>query len=224
MVLQDPYPDLPVTKVITQISDPPINDTINPQELDTPLPLMSRNAQKKLDFLERKRLKEAEALQRRKAFYLRIKTTNHSYNYHPPPLFSMLNASVGHTQRKNFVEEISDEAYQLYRITATHDTAGYTNYLYDLTNVLSEWQIIIHAIRTDTPIPRKDMKKLKRWNKVYNPKNPLLKALTHRFKELTHDLQESPMNRYEVFRAHSTKRPSISLDFQALKRPKLLME
>ncbi|RIA89930.1 hypothetical protein C1645_738273 [Glomus cerebriforme] len=224
MVLQDPSPDLPVTKVITHISDLLINDTVNPQALDTPSPLMSHNAQKKLAYLERKCLKEAEALQCRKAFYLHIKTTNHSYNYHSPPLFSMLNASVGHTQRKDFVEEISDEAYQLYRITTNHDTAGYTNYLYDLTNVLSEWQTIIHAIRTNTPIPRKDAKKLKRWNKVYNPKNPSLKALTRRFKELTHDLQKSPMNRYEVFRAYSTKRPSISLDFQALKRPKLLME
>ncbi|RIA80708.1 hypothetical protein C1645_866311 [Glomus cerebriforme] len=189
-----------------------------------PSPLMSRNAQKKLASLERKRLKEAEALQCRKAFYLRIKTINHSYNYHPPPLLSMLNASVGHIQRKDFVEEISDEAYQLYRITADHDTAGYTNYLYDLTNVLFEWQTIIHAIRTNTPIPRKDAKKLKRWNNIYNPKNPSLKALTCRFKELKHDLQESPMNGYEVFRAHSTKHPSISLDFQASKRPKLLME
>ncbi|RIA82915.1 hypothetical protein C1645_834626 [Glomus cerebriforme] len=83
LVLQDPYPDSPITKVTTHISDPLINDTVNPQELDTPSPLISRNAQKKLAFLERKRLKEVEALQCRKAFYLHIKTTNYSYNYHP---------------------------------------------------------------------------------------------------------------------------------------------
>ncbi|RIA81711.1 hypothetical protein C1645_744309 [Glomus cerebriforme] len=224
VVLQDPSPDLSVTIVTTHTSNPPINDIINSQELDTPPPLMSCSVQKRLDSLEHKCQKEAEALQRCKAFYLCIKTTNHSYNYHLPPLFSMLNASVSHTHRKDFVEEISEEAYKLYRITTNHDTAGYTNYLYDLTNILSEWQTIIHAIRTNIPILHKDAKELKRWNNIYNPKNPSLKTLTRRFKELKHDLQESPMNGYEVFRAHSTKRPSISLDSQALKRPRLLLE
>ncbi|RIA83598.1 hypothetical protein C1645_809136 [Glomus cerebriforme] len=63
--LQDPSPDLSVTIVTTHTSNPPINDIVIPQELDTPLPHMSRSAQKKLANLERKRQKESEALQHR---------------------------------------------------------------------------------------------------------------------------------------------------------------
>ncbi|RIA80991.1 hypothetical protein C1645_791485 [Glomus cerebriforme] len=99
MVFQTSSSVIPIPTVNIHPIDPLSNDIVILQVSDTIPPPLSKSAQKRQAALEHKCQKEAEALQRRRAFHLHIKNIKHSYNYHHPPLSLMLNASVGHSYR-----------------------------------------------------------------------------------------------------------------------------
>ncbi|RIA79733.1 hypothetical protein C1645_840052 [Glomus cerebriforme] len=158
---QNLTPDPPVKLSTIPSIETMVSNISNPQEPEMPTPPLFRNAQKKLATLERKCQKKAEALQHHRAFHLRIKNIKHSYNYHHPPLLSMLSASIGYTHRRDFAKEISEEEYQLYWVSSNKDVLGLSAHLNDTSSVFSDWQFIVHAIRTNLPIVPQDMKDFK---------------------------------------------------------------
>ncbi|RIA88978.1 hypothetical protein C1645_825471 [Glomus cerebriforme] len=123
--------------------------------------------QKYADRRESQRRLEAEAAERRRileAFHLRVRNL---FNYSTPPLISMLNASIGHTRKRNFNVEINLEENRLYMNRSYDDYKASKKYLIASSSLLSDWQKIVHAYMTNSPVTTLGKQQYKKWMDLY---------------------------------------------------------
>ncbi|RIA82455.1 hypothetical protein C1645_881031 [Glomus cerebriforme] len=123
-VLQDPTPNSILTPISTHPAEFSANVVLNPCDPEKSPPPLSRKAQKRQAALERKQRKEAEAI------------------------------ALGHHHRRDFVKELSSEEYRLILEVSNYEILGIDSYLRNCSSLLSDWQFIVHAFRTNTVMPQ----------------------------------------------------------------------
>ncbi|RIA82249.1 hypothetical protein C1645_743913 [Glomus cerebriforme] len=105
--------------------------------------------EKKLNDRKRQQQEATECQLAHKRLKLHIK---HLFTYKRPPLISLHNASVGHSKRKDFLQEINDEFTDTLRLHFNFRLDNAFNLAEVQITTFTDWQNNFHAYMTNSPV------------------------------------------------------------------------